>query len=404
MLPKHTFNNYNVKLSIKQWLLGLAVALIVLGSGIFLWEGSRQTADPIDPNNSIVGPVNDAGFISNLKDYICSRAGSACPLVKKIYWDISNSVISWIYLVPAILVAFVIFVVERKYSDKRRTVYRLSSFCFPKSILCHKSAKTDYRYYMSLLVVGPLLPVLSMVIPSTFIAAYLVEVYGVLNSTTPIGIQSVTWIDRILYMVFFLMVTDCAYFVFHYLFHKVPLLWEFHKVHHSAQVLTPVTALRLHPVDSIFQELFVGVTAGVFNGVYAIVYAEEITMYTVFNISILAFIYHLTSHLRHSHIWLHYGWTLSHVFSSPAQHQIHHSKEPRHIDKNFGLVLSIWDWMAGTLYVPRGKEQFSLGLRDREDEEYQTVLQCYLRPFIKVGGQFRGYRAVSSKGQKSQRG
>ena len=42
-----------------------------------------------------------------------------------------------------------------------------------------------------------------------------------------------------------------AIFVAHYLQHRVPVFWEFHKVHHSAQVLTPITLYRMHPIDDM---------------------------------------------------------------------------------------------------------------------------------------------------------
>jgi sterol desaturase/sphingolipid hydroxylase (fatty acid hydroxylase superfamily) len=376
---------YNTSLPTRL-LVGTSVVLVILGICFFLWHVMGSTVDVMDPNNSGVVQVLDADTSVKLKERICNLAGSACVLLKRIYWNVLGTM-GWLYLIPAILVAFVIFLVESKRQGERLTFSRFSRFCFPKSVFFHKSAKVDCGYYLTLFIVGPLTPVFSMIIPSTVIATYVVKFYGILNTTGQTSTLSATWIDRMLYSILLFMVADFGYFVFHYLVHKIPLLWEFHKVHHSAQVLIPVTALRMHPVDGILQDFFVGLMIGIFNGVYAIIYSEQITAFTIYNVSAIIFFYQLTNHLRHSHIWLHYGWTLSHVFSSPAQHQIHHSQEDRHIDKNFGLVLSLWDWMAGTLYVPRGKEQFSIGLQSQEDEEYQTVSKCYFRPFIKIARQ-----------------
>jgi sterol desaturase/sphingolipid hydroxylase (fatty acid hydroxylase superfamily) len=75
---------------------------------------------------------------------------------------------------------------------------------------------------------------------------------------------------------------------------------------------------------------------------------------------------------------------LSHILSSPAQHQIHHGSEPRHFDKNFGLMFSLWDWIAGTLYVPRAVEQVRFGLSGREHEEYNSLWRLYSLPFVKA--------------------
>jgi hypothetical protein len=50
-------------------------------------------------------------------------------------------------------------------------------------------------------------------------------------------------------------------------------------------------------------------------------------------------------------VWLSFGRVMEHVVLSPAQHQVHHSLDPRHHDKNFGEGFSLWDWLCGTLYV-----------------------------------------------------
>lgn len=90
--------------------------------------------------------------------------------------------------------------------------------------------------------------------------------------------------------------------------------------------------------------------------------------------------------LRHSPVWLHFGRRLNHVFYSPAHHQIHHSEDPRHWGKNLGGVLAIFDWMAGTLYVPGEREELSYGLASAEDNErYNTsVGALYVLPFIRI--------------------
>jgi sterol desaturase/sphingolipid hydroxylase (fatty acid hydroxylase superfamily) len=58
-------------------------------------------------------------------------------------------------------------------------------------------------------------------------------------------------------------------------------------------------------------------------------------------------------HLRHSHVRLSYGPFLDRILLSPTLHQTHHGCAPQHLGKNLGGMLSIWDWLAGTLYIPR---------------------------------------------------
>ena len=61
-------------------------------------------------------------------------------------------------------------------------------------------------------------------------------------------------------------------------------------------------------------------------------------------------------------------------------------REPRHVDRNLGLVLACWDWLFGTLYLPRWRETFALGLADGEHEQYDSVLGIYALPFRKAAG------------------
>ncbi len=60
---------------------------------------------------------------------------------------------------------------------------------------------------------------------------------------------------------------ELAYWVDHYLKHRVPLLWEFHKVHHTAEVLSPLTNFRVHPVDGVIFGNIVAVSMGTTHGV-----------------------------------------------------------------------------------------------------------------------------------------
>ena len=78
-------------------------------------------------------------------------------------------------------------------------------------------------------------------------------------------------------------------------------------------------------------------------------------------------------HLRHSHIWIPFQGLAGKLFQSPAHHQVHHSTDPRHFDKNLGFALAVWDWAFGTLHIPAREREVSeygvgeriRGLRDR---------------------------------------
>jgi sterol desaturase/sphingolipid hydroxylase (fatty acid hydroxylase superfamily) len=55
---------------------------------------------------------------------------------------------------------------------------------------------------------------------------------------------------------------------------------------------------------------------------------------------------------------------------------------PRHINKNYGEVFAIWDWLFGTLYVPKEREKLVLGLRPGGEQPHASIAKVYVRPFI----------------------
>ena len=165
---------------------------------------------------------------------------------------------------------------------------------------------------------------------------------------------------------------ELSYWLDHYLSHRIPFLWEFHKVHHSAEVLSPLTNFRVHPVDSLvfynITALVMGATGGLVN--YGL--GQTTHQFTIANSNVitLAFFF-LVGHLQHSHFWIAFTGLWGRLFLSPAHHQIHHSTNPIHFDKNLGLCLGIWDWLFGTLYVPGSKrEKLSFGVEPRSGDAH----------------------------------
>jgi sterol desaturase/sphingolipid hydroxylase (fatty acid hydroxylase superfamily) len=74
---------------------------------------------------------------------------------------------------------------------------------------------------------------------------------------------------------------------------------------------------------------------------------------------------------------------------SPAHHQIHHSRNPAHFNKNLGSCLAVWDWLFGTLYVPAAEpEKLAFGVEpDRPDAH--TVRGEFLAPFANAAAMVR---------------
>jgi sterol desaturase/sphingolipid hydroxylase (fatty acid hydroxylase superfamily) len=112
-------------------------------------------------------------------------------------------------------------------------------------------------------------------------------------------------------------------------------------------------------LTTLAHSLIVGMLQGVLIG--TIGPGTEITMIAGINAFFVVANAGLSA-LHHSHVWLSYGPVVERIIISPAQHQIHHSQDPAHHDRNFGNSLALWDWMFGTLYVIRGPEDLTFGL------------------------------------------
>ena len=175
---------------------------------------------------------------------------------------------------------------------------------------------------------------------------------------------------------------DFATYLTHRLSHEVPVLWAFHRVHHSAEVLNPFTLMRRHPAYDLLSDGLDFVIVGALGGVVLYFWVPEVAIATATVVgSCNALFSCLAANLRHSHVWLAFGPRVSRVFMSPAGHQIHHSKAPQHWDKNFGEVFALWDWMFGTLYVAgREPEAIQFGVAGAE-EKHTTLLRAYFVPF-----------------------
>lgn len=162
----------------------------------------------------------------------------------------------------------------------------------------------------------------------------------------------------------FFTVEDLSRFSLHYAMHKVPWLWKLHKVHHSATAMTPLTIHRLHPLEMCLYHLRSILVFGVLAGLFTWCFRQQVSVWQLLGVDLLGLLFNtFGANLRHSPVHLSFGW-LERFFISPAQHQIHHSYAPEHIDKNFGTCFALWDKLAGS-WVPAEdtpEQRLSFGL------------------------------------------
>ena len=259
----------------------------------------------------------------------------------------------------------------------------LLKFAFPPALYKSPSALLDLRYFavnvfLYTVFVAPLL--LTSTTVGHVVVTVLVRQLGI--PTWPIS--SGRWAG-VAASAFLAIAADFGFFLSHYLHHRIPLLWAFHKVHHSAEVLHPLTAFRSHPVNLAVDFTFVTLFSGVSSGVLAYVFDANLAPATLLGVNLFNFTFFAVgSQLRHSHIWLDYGPRVSRFLVSPAMHQVHHSSASMHFGQNLGGALAIWDWLFGTLYIPQKRETLELGLGRDEVSSYMTVRDLYFSPLLEV--------------------
>ena len=184
----------------------------------------------------------------------------------------------------------------------------------------------------------------------------------------------------ILFTAFFFIFDDFSRFFVHRLMHRVPFLWAFHQVHHSAETMTPFTIFRTHPVEGLVFLLRTSIVQGVVISVFIFLFGSKVDLVTIFGASVGVVIFHsLGSNLRHSHIKIRYPKAVERIFISPGQHQIHHSTEKKHFDKNFGVAFAIWDLMFGSLAFSE-KASHEFGLKTKFGSK-QSIMHLYIEPF-----------------------
>lgn len=177
---------------------------------------------------------------------------------------------------------------------------------------------------------------------------------------------------------------DFMRWITHYWQHRIPWLWEFHKVHHSAEVLNFVTLHRHHPIDSLLTTLATGLSAAVVTGAFIALFGDHLTVWTVAGANVLRVAANsLGGVLRHSPFWLSFGPLWERWLVSPAMHHIHHSEDPAHFDRNFGTALAIWDRLCGTHLAADGPAVTRFGLGE-ETRLFHSLGAIYLEPFRRL--------------------
>ena len=298
--------------------------------------------------------------------------------------SVINVVRDYIWFLGIGMVIFGLFV------RKRGERFSLSSgvkYLLPIEVYRTPSFKVDLMMVPIQGVLGFVL-FTGLAIGSGVVQIWLVEQFGHVPWTVSVG-----WLAVALQVAFTLLGTDVARFVWHRHAHTLPFLWEFHKGHHSAEAMHPVF-VRTHPVDMFIRLVYMNIGGGILGGGLMYLGGVDASATAASWLVTVGLIIHVLQEFEHSHVVFSFGETLDKVFYAPYLHRIHHSALVHHRGKNLGFTggLSLWDRLAGTLYVPKPDERFIYGASLDElgaNNPHRTLWRFLAGPFVEAAKTLR---------------
>lgn len=155
----------------------------------------------------------------------------------------------------------------------------------------------------------------------------------------------------------FFVVLDFVQWITHVALHKWPALWQFHKVHHSVEEMGFAAHLRYHWMENVLYKPLKTFGVMILGGF------EPSQAFIVHFVAITI------GHLNHANIKLTWG-PLKYVFNNPVMHLYHHAKHlpaGQTVGVNFGISLSLWDYLFKTNYIPEDSGTIPLGFDDMDE-------------------------------------
>lgn len=193
---------------------------------------------------------------------------------------------------------------------------------------------------------------------------------GNLSDLAIINIQNYPeWVQLLIFFV----ATDFVQWFTHVLLHRFDFLWRFHKVHHSVEEMGFAAHLRYHWMENVFYTPMKYIMVMLIGGFHP----EQ--AFIVYYVAIAI------GHLNHANIDLNYG-LFKYVFNNPKMHIWHHAYElpkSRSHGVNFGISLSVWDYIFRTNYIPFSGRDIRLGFEKIEQFPKTFMKQLYTGFFSK---------------------
>ena len=229
---------------------------------------------------------------------------------------------------------------------------------------------------------------LGLVVSSTILVHILVPIAAVgvahLAEQEQWGLINYTELPFWLKVIGCFILLDMSVYLQHVMFHVLPVMWRFHRVHHSDLDCDVTTGLRFHPVEiliSILIKMLVIMLLGA----------------PVLSVILFEVVLNLMSMFTHSNIRLNsqFERMLRWVFVTPCMHRVHHSIRENETNSNFAFNLSLWDRIFGT-YIAEpqaGQQGMTIGLDQFREPSWQAFSGLLYMPFsLKVRGYAINYR------------
>lgn len=183
-------------------------------------------------------------------------------------------------------------------------------------------------------------------------------------------LQLPAWLHAILAL---LLLDFIGAYLVHFIQHKIGWMWQFHKIHHTDKEIDTTTALRHHPIESVFR-------------VVALFIAIVVTGVPIWMVMLYQTISAFMSQFNHANIrlpqWLDKG--LSWIIVSPDMHKVHHSRFQPETDSNYANIFSLWDRLFGTFVTVKDTTSIKYGLDEYQDARYQQIGPLLKTPWEEV--------------------
>ena len=190
---------------------------------------------------------------------------------------------------------------------------------------------------------------------SELVVTWFQNLLSVVGITNLVAIKIGGWAIWVQLLTLFVL-RDFIHWNVHRLLHRIPWLWEFHKVHHSVEQMGFAAHLRYHWMENVVYKVIEYLPLALIG--FGINDFLIVHLFTI-----------IVGHFNHSNLRVPLG-PLKYIFNNPQMHIWHHAKKlPREhrYGMNFGLSLSIWDYIFRTAYIPHNGRDIPLGFHDMKE-------------------------------------